>query len=182
MDESERRQGPGVPMYLIGACICSLREEHIREILDPLKPVKASKLHWRDMTSSEKQRSITTINTLGLTQIVVIGLPLAGRAERARRKCMEVLLPILETRGVNNLVCESRDEHQDVLDFQFIQALRSRRIITPRLRVDFVSGRSDARLWIPDQILGAIGDQQQRGEQMYDELNRIVELHVIHLG
>ena len=113
---------------------------------------------------------------------MVIGLPLAGRAERARRKCMEVLLPILEARGVNNLVCESRDEHQDVLDFQFVQALRSRKIITPRLRVDSVSGRSDARLWIPDQILGAIGDQQQRGERMYDELNRIVDLHVIHLS
>ncbi len=179
MDESERRQGPGEHTYLIGACICDQSEEEVREALAPLMPSEAPKLHWRDMSPKEKRWSIQTIQSFQLVHIVVALTPLIGKAERSRRKCMEVMLPILETRGVDELVLESRDKHQNQLDYKFIQAMRSRRFITKQFRANFASGPSDARLWLPDQALGAVGDQQQTGNQSYDEFSHSVEMHII---
>ena len=90
----------------------------------------------------------------------VAAIPLDGSvsSERARRKCLELLLPVLEYEyGVNRLVLEARESHQDDRDLDFARGIRSRHIIET-LRVDFKPGNEDARLWIPDQVLGALGD------------------------
>lgn len=89
-------------------------------------------------------------------------------AERARRKCLERLLPLLETEyNVDTLVLERREISQDRNDIRFIDGLRSRRFIGP-IRVELCAGETDARLWLPDQLLGAYGDAQA-GTGRYDE-------------
>lgn len=59
--------------------------------------------------------------------------------------------------SVDRLVLERRDKAQDARDIRFIDALRSRRFIDS-IRVDLVAGAADARLGLPDQLLGSYGD------------------------
>ena len=159
-DESVRTQGQDVPAYYMGVCICNLEEVDVHRMLTTVTKRHVPKLHWRDMTPSEKRKSIPIIERLALSHIVVAAIPLDGSAssERARRKCLELLLPVLEYEyGVNRLVLEARESHQDDRDLDFARGIRSRHIIET-LRVDFKPGNEDARLWIPDQVLGALGD------------------------
>ena len=62
---------------------------------------------------------------------------------------------------------ERREISQDRNDIRFIDGLRSRRFIGP-IRVELCAGETDARLWLPDQLLGAYGDAQA-GTGRYDE-------------
>lgn len=163
-DESVRTQGHDIPAYYMGACICTLEESDVRRELSAVTSKRVPKLHWRDMTPSEKRKSIPTIEKMALSHIVVAAVPLNGsvRSERARRKCMELLLPVLEYEyGVSRLFLETRESHQDAMDLSFVRGIRSRHIIDA-LRVDFKVGADDARLWIPDQVLGAIGDTRNK--------------------
>ena len=158
-DESVRTQGQDVPAYYMGVCICNLEEVDVHRMLTTVTKRHVPKLHWRDMTPSEKRKSIPIIERLALSHIVVAAIPLDGSvsSERARRKCLELLLPVLEYEyGVNRLVLEARESHQDDRDLDFARGIRSRHIIET-LRVDFKPGNEDARLWIPDQVLGALG-------------------------
>lgn len=163
-DESVRTQGRDLPAYYMAACICMSEEDEIRRKLSSALTRHAAKLHWRDMTSSEKRKSIPIIEHMTLPHIVVAAMPLDGRvsSERARRKCMELLLPILEYEyGVDRFFLESRESHQDEMDLTFVRGIRSRHLID-KLRVDFRPGADDARLWIPDQVLGAVGDTRNK--------------------
>lgn len=127
-DESVQTQGGVIPTYYMGACICGLEERDIRRQLLSATKRKVSKLHWRDMTLSEKRRSIPVIEALSLPHIAIAATPLDGTvtSERARRKCLELLLPTLEKEyGISRLVLESRETSQDDRDLMFVRGLRS---------------------------------------------------------
>lgn len=181
-DESIRTQGRDVPAYYMGACICALEEADVRRQLSTATKKRVSKLHWRDMLPVEKQKSIPIIERLALPHIVVAAMPLDGSvsSERARRKCMELLLPVLEHEyGVIRLFLEARESHQNDKDLTFVRGIRRRRIIKD-LRVDFKPGDEDARLWIPDQVLGALGDT--RNETMdFGSLIASLDLRTVNL-
>ena len=119
-DESVQTQGGVIPTYYMGACVCGLEERDIRRQLLSATKRKVSKLHWRDMTLSEKRRSIPVIEVLSLPHIAIAATPLDGTvtSERARRKCLELLLPTLEKEyGISRLVLESRETSQDFSSF-----------------------------------------------------------------
>lgn len=181
-DESVQTQGDVIPTYYMGACVCGLEERDTRNQLLSATKRKVAKLHWRDMTLSEKRKSIPIIETLSLPHIIVAATPLDGTvtSERARRKCLELLLPTLEREyEVSHLILESRETHQDDKDLVFIRGLRSRCFIS-RLRVDFAPGSSDARLWITDQVLGAIGDAQ-RGRRDFSSFLKTLDIRKLDL-
>ena len=168
-DESVRKTNMPAPMYLMGACICDIDERIIRSQLEPIKPRNAPKLHWRDMRSAARNKAISTIDQLKLRHVIVAAVPLDdwSTSERARRKCLEILLPLLEQEyQINRFVLEQRDKAQNDKDIRFIDAMRSRKFIQS-IRVDLLPGASDARLWLPDQLLGAYGDAQS-GESNYE--------------
>ena len=128
-------------------------------------------------------KAIDAISGLGLTHVIVAAIPLGdwNTAERARRKCLETLLPVLEREySADRLVLERRDKAQDARDIRFIDALRSRRFIDS-IRVDLVAGAADARLWLPDQLLGSYGDWRA-GEHQYDGFLASVRTIVISAG
>lgn len=180
-DESVHTQGNIAPTYYMGACVCDLEEPDIRRQLLTVTKKKVKKLHWRDMTPTEKRRSIPIISALSLPHIVVAAAPLSEVSpERARRKCLELMLPVLEQEyGVTHLILESREPSQDERDFALVRGLRSRHFIN-QLRVDFASGTSDARLWIADQVLGAVGDTA-RGSGNFSELVTMVDKREVDL-
>lgn len=168
-DESIRQSADGQSMYLMGACVCDSGEADVRRVLGTVKPKGAPKLHWRDMKRTLRNRSIDAIDAMSLSHVVVAAVPMSDwtNSERARRKCMEQLLPVLENEyGVDRFVLESRDKDQDKRDIRLVDALRSRKFVSD-IRIDLKRGEEDARLWLPDQLLGAYGDSES-GSRDFD--------------
>ena len=109
------------------------------------------------MDAAHRAIAIATINTLDATHTVIVGTRTTpARIERARRQCLERLLPLLEQDGVTTYRMESRGRKPDRRDISLINAMRS----SGRTSMDVIHllADSDPLLWIPDQVLGAYGD------------------------
>lgn len=98
-DESVRTQGQDVPAYYMGVCICNLEEVDVHRMLTTVTKRHVPKLHWRDMTPSEKRKSIPIIERLALSHIVVAAIPLDGSvsSERARENVWNCCCPSWNT-------------------------------------------------------------------------------------
>lgn len=155
-DESIRISAP-VPAYLLAATV--IPEDCNLSRIASIKPKGATKLHWRDLTDRLKNESLREIAAIrDQTTTIVSATPLPKKKqERGRRKCLEVLLPELERKGVATLVLESRMLELDKRDIEMLQVMRTRKLVTA-IRLEHARANEDMRLWIPDQILGAYGD------------------------
>ena len=169
-DESIRQNEARRPMHLMGACVCDSAEADVRRALGAVKPKGAPKLHWRDTKRALRGKSIGAIGSMGLSHVVVAAVPMNDWtiSERARRKCMEQLPPVLESEyGAKLFILEGRRKGQDEKDLKLVSALRSRKFIGS-IRAEHMAGDSDARLWLPDQLLGAYRDAKA-GSDDFDE-------------
>ncbi|WEV58344.1 hypothetical protein OZX67_05790 [Bifidobacterium sp. ESL0728] len=158
-DESILTHAVPRPRYMLGVCLCDFEEETTRAKLQEIKPLHSSKLHWREMTKIQHQASIQALTDFPFQYVVVTtSMGDLSRAERARGKCFETLLPLLEFHyHINSLIMESREKHQNAHDKLIISGLHSRQFIN-QLRVTFKPGAEDARLWLPDQMLGLLNE------------------------
>ena len=84
------------------------------------------------------------------------------KQERARRKCLELLLPLLEAAGVGMLVLESRNEVQNKRDRELVMSARRKHLIT-RIDLSHEPGEGQPMLWVPDQVVGALGAVEASG-------------------
>ena len=156
-DESIRTKGLDQPVYLLAASRVLTGEQQARELLNALKPKHARKLHWRDMGTPHRAIAITTIGTLDATHTIIVGTRTTpAKTERARRQCLERLLPLLEQDGVTTYCMESRGRGLDRMDADLVNAMRTTMRIN--LQITHVAGREEPLVWIPDQVLGAYGD------------------------
>ena len=104
-----------------------------------------------------QKKSLKTIETLSMDTIVVSGRPVnSKKQERARRKCLELLLPLLGSAGVKRAVLESRTDSLDKRDREMAVNL-TRKGWLSNVTVAHQRGEDEPRLWIPDQIIGAKG-------------------------
>ena len=102
--------------------------------------------------------AMEAIALAGPATTVVVGSPMnPHKQERARRKCLEALVPLLASDDVTSLVLESRGAKSDLRDDYIMDALRSRGLAGD-MRLAHRRGTDEPRLWVPDQILGAFGD------------------------
>jgi len=60
--------------------------------------------------------------------------------------------------GVDSLVLERRQRTQDEKDKRTISLAQRNKVLTPGFRLTHRFGREDKRLWVPDQVVGALGD------------------------
>lgn len=166
-DESVRMVGEP-PFYMLGVCLLGGLDDPGIERLASLKPAGSRKLHWRDMGRVLQRESLCILNSIERADIVVIASPLNGRRqERARRKCLEALLPELERRGIERVVLESRKQSSDRHDLDYVDYAKGARLVSS-IRVEHEDGAFEPRLWIVDQMLGAMGDQlTRRGNWKY---------------
>ena len=156
-DESIRMVG-NPPFYLLGATVVKSDCGRALSELAELKPPSAAKLHWRDMGHKAQRKSLEIISELDLASTVAIARPLNGkRQERARRKCLEKLIASLEEAGGRSLVLETRDDDLDQRDIDFVKGARASMRIGP-LTVVHANAAACPQLWIPDQLIGAMGD------------------------
>ncbi len=154
-DES-MRQSHDPKLYLLGACTVDNPREVSSRLIGSL-PKGAQKLHWHDMPLADQQRSLQAIAECKGVWAYIAALPYEGRQERARRKRLEILLPFLESRGVEELVLESREERDNKRDVALLLAARSKHLVG-RIDLHHEPGPQNPLLWLPDQLIGAYGD------------------------
>lgn len=159
-DESVRRVGVPDPVYLLGAYIA---DEDQSDLADALSVYvrQDGKLHWRDHTSRTKRVVCKTISEYDANYLVVAASPIPERRgeERARRQALHYLSVLLDGDfGVDSLVLESRQRNQDENDKRVVALAQRNNVLTSGFHVAHRFGREDKRLWVPDQVVGALGD------------------------
>ena len=162
VDESMRDFDGETTYYLCAIIDRGMTEDAIQSLCS-LLPREAKKLHWREMGVSLQSDSLKLMGSLAMDVIIVSGRPVNLRKqERARRKCLEVLLPLLGSAGVDRVVMESRSEAQNKRDREMAVSL-IRKGWLGDVTLAHKRGSDEPRLWVPDQILGAQGHVDAKG-------------------
>ena len=89
-----------------------------------------------------------------ITDVVAIEV---DHAAGSLSKVLEVLLPLLESRGIAKLIMESRFPSADAKDAALYRSMRKKGLVSA-IDIDFANPAIEHRLWVPDQILGAFSD------------------------
>lgn len=168
-DESVRVAG-NPPFYMLGASL--LTADSVPELESIHRSLSGGprKLHWREMGRKKQRDSLGVLAEIDSTDIVAFASPLAGKKqERARRKCLQAMIPHLEGRGIERLVLESRRPGSDKQDLDFVSYVRGSKLINS-IRIEHEYGTKEPRPWVADLLLGAMGDYlTQTGEWKYWE-------------
>lgn len=159
-DESIRRTGVSEPMYLLGAYV--LDDTHT-DLADALSEYArgGGKLHWRDHFPKIKVDVCRTISHYDASHLVVRAAPLPsnGGEERARQRALINLVVILEKEYcVRTLVLERRQRGQDQNDQRSIALAQRSQVVGDSFRLIHRFGSEERRLWVPDQVIGTLGD------------------------
>ncbi len=113
------------------------------------------------MKDREKKQVTGLVTWFDMAHMVVVGTPLDHRKqEHARAKCMERLLWELGQMEVSRVFLEQRTQSLNKRDMKLVEHLRGSKAIPKGLRVDIEQPSTEPMLWIPDQVLGAIGDAE----------------------
>ena len=167
-DESMRRSARGEgAVYFLGAAIVDMDDyDTCRSALLAL-PRSGSKLHWHDADTQRRRRIMAAVEGLPAQHVVVIATPTdPARQERARAKCVERMLHELDQYGVTRLVMEARTPTLNGRDMKLIDRLRGAKRIPSGVRLEFGLPSEEPLLWLPDQVLGAVG-LSETGEQRW---------------
>jgi hypothetical protein len=73
---------------------------------------------------------------------------------------MERLFWELGEMGVSQVYLESRTSSLNAKDMRLVDRLRGRRALPKTMRIDIQLPFTEPMLWIPDQVLGALGDAE----------------------
>ena len=161
-DESIRRSGVPDPVYLLGAYIADEGQSDLADALS-VYVRQGGKLHWRDHVPRTKRAVCKTIGEHGANHLVVAVSPIpAGKGqEHARQQALHYLCTLLEGDfDVHSLVLERRQRSQDEKDKNTISLAQRNKVLTPGFRLTHRFGHEDKRLWVPDQVIGALGDHR----------------------
>lgn len=153
---SNARKDPGT--YLIAAAI--VQNEHVdpcRDTMGQLLLPHENKVHWRDDSDARRREVINAVLALPVEGFVVVRQSgFDDHPERARRKCLERLVPELESFGCSAFTLESRGATQDRRDMAMVDTLRRSRAVTSAIKVHHQPGPKDPLLWISDALCGAV--------------------------
>ncbi|WP_258343184.1 hypothetical protein [Saccharopolyspora gregorii] len=142
-------------MYVLTASLIDQAEaEPIRAALTRLRK-GGRKLHWSKEPDRRRDEIAKVTSTFASTNLVVVGSASPMNAERARRKCLEALLPEVEAAGASVLTLESRRPRNDKLDQQTVAVCKRKRAISMKVHVEFTAGDAEPMLWLPDIVCGS---------------------------
>lgn len=175
-DESVRSHGFDAPAYLLGASVVDTDDVPMtRAVLEGLRPTRG-KLHWHDLDDRDRRRVLAAVGRLPAAHLIVVAHAIdPRREERARAICLGRLGWELGRHGVTALVLEARAAALTARDLRVVRALRGRRAIPADLRIDHGDPRTEPMLWLPDQVLGAVGWSARTGFPLGDALAASVE-------
>lgn len=170
-----------VGLYVLASAVAETTacEAH-RDALRPLARASRGRTHWKFEDDKDKTRIVQTLSGLDLSHLVAVASPIdPRRQERARRKCLERLMPQLTVAGVTQVWFESRTRRDNQRDIKMVDALRSRGFIDQSIRIDFAYPLNEPMLWIPDAVAGAVSAARKGRDRTYrDALGPVDELDV----
>ncbi|SDO37771.1 hypothetical protein [Geodermatophilus sp. DSM 45219] len=140
--------------YILASVVCDPSGcDPVRQAVRGLLQGRQRRLHWRDEIGPWRTKIAATIGALDMTAVVVVEVSMANRRqERARRLCMEALLPSLERDyGVS---LEARTQTLTSKDREHVANLVGKRLIIPALRADSARPPEEP---MPDAVAGAVG-------------------------
>lgn len=144
----------------------------IRQTLRSLRDEHQPRLHWGTESPDRREKIAATVTDIDMAAVVVIGIPLAkAKQERARRICMETLMPYLAAMGVDHVSLEARTPSLNDRDLKQVQAMRGKQLIPTALRINIAQPSTEPMLWIADIIAGVVG-AARKGNPQYLALMR----------
>lgn len=148
----------------------------IRAELRSLRLRRQPRLHWRDEDHPRRTKIASAIAGMDITAVVVVGTPMTqNRQERARRICMERLLPLLQHEySVARVILEARTPSLMRKDHQQVLNLTGKRWITRDLTVQDARPSEEPMLWIADAVAGASGAAHAGNPQWLDQLDHLI--------
>jgi hypothetical protein len=112
-------------------------QPHTRLAMRSLALKEGRRTHWRAESAERRAKIAEAVAALGHIGVVILGEGATRKQERARRKCLECLLPEVDQLGARHVVFESRGAVLDRRDFHLAHAVRQKGIISGHLTVDF---------------------------------------------
>jgi hypothetical protein len=167
--------------YILASAVCNPTGcDPIRHALRALLQGKQRRLHWRDEDGPRRTKIAAVISTIDMAAVVVVGVPMAKRQqERARRICMETLMPTLEQLGVSQVFLEARTQTLIRRDREQVANLVGKKLITSALRVGVARPMEEPMLWVPDAVAGAVGADRLGNPEWLDTIrNSVTEIDV----
>lgn len=158
VDESCRqRAGEDTAVYVLAAVLVPDQAlATVRETMESLRFGKAPTVHWRTERNERRLLITQALAVLEVDGLVAVCLHAqATRSERARRKCLELLLTELSVRGVGRVVLESR-RAQDAGDRAILTALRTSRRVRLDMEVSWQPPGPYPELWAADVVAGVV--------------------------
>ena len=148
-------------LYVLASAVadpstCEPTRDALRDLV-----ISGGRLHWRDEAESLRRKITETITGCDLMSMVVVGVNMASGQERARRRCLEHLLCVLDHQGVTQVWLESRTTSLTSKDMHLVTRLRGQRRLSPGLRVDTLQPSVEPMLWVPDAIAGAVAGHRK---------------------
>jgi hypothetical protein len=155
VDESLRLDGEG--RYVLAAVLVpAARADEVRAVLRSTLRRGQRRYHWHDEGPASRLAMTRVVAALGLDAVAVTSTPVDGtRQERARRRCLRVLLWEVQRRGIEHVVLESRQQRNPE-DERMIAYARQAGWVSGALRYDFQRPPDEPLLWLPDVVAGAV--------------------------
>lgn len=176
IDESLRITDDDQGTYILAAVVCDPSCcAPVRQDLSSLLLRGQQRLHWHDESEERRDKMAVKVASVDMAAIVVVGMPVVkAKQERARRLCMEALLPRLDALGVKQVWLESRTSSLNRRDEQMVLALRGKKLITRGLRVEAAYPLEEPMLWLPDIVAGAVGADRGGTRRWLDAMRQLV--------
>ncbi|WP_143734043.1 DUF3800 domain-containing protein [Microbispora rosea] len=158
IDESMRRRSGDAYVYALAAV---LLEEHVcaelRERMLGLRVGRSQTIHWRDESPARHVLIAEAVARMPLRAMVVVDIyPENGKAERARRICLDRLLCELSQQKVETVCIETRDQWHDRRDRALVDALRGAGRVERGLRAQWRRSTDEPLLWLADVLVGSV--------------------------
>lgn len=162
VDESFRRSADGHGLFLLAAVTVpddgqAAAERRLRGTVAPGQ----RRWHFRDESATARRRFIAVLAEREMAGVQAmtfcVWTPSQRKTEQARVRALWSLLAELPHLGVNRLVIESRQEHNDRKDRREILGAQRVGVAAPDLVYRHGQPKLEPLLWLPDAIAGAIG-------------------------
>ena len=162
VDESFRRCADGRRLFLLTAVVVpddgqAAAERRLRRMVAPGQ----RRWHFRDESAAARRRFIVVLAEPEMSGVQALTFccwtPSQRKAEQARVRGLWSLLAELPNLGVNRLVIESRQEHNDRKDRREILGAQRAGVASPDLIYRHGQPKLEPLLWLPDAIAGAVG-------------------------
>ncbi len=171
-------------LYLLAAAVGPVVPEALEADRSRLRSLARAtgRLHWSSEEERDKMRIATLVGELSLSNMVVTATRLdSRRQERARRKCLQMLVHQLVADDVQHVWLESRDRIGNQRDLAMIASLRTTGALPPSIRVDHARPSEEPLLWVADAVAGAVAAAYEGRPQFRGLINHKLHEIVIEL-